>query len=460
MKGALIGLVVALSALWDGDCRAAPAARPAAVLPATKRAGVTLTKNDVLTIRQGRFFLGGRPFAEISFNKFDLFWEIFGLLQQNKDDTPEYRDMVASQDRALAELHAMGFHSIRFFALPWGIWDFRSVYGDPDRRARVFYKAMDTALDLCDKNHIQVVYSLGCANFTDTSLMDGKWVRGEEQARELIANPASRSRQEMGRYVDDVVNRYKSRKTILMWEISNEVTLSADISPGTNVYNGERMPTLGDVARFFDDVARRIKADDPLRLVSSGGSNMRGSQWHQYQAHSWDRDTVEEQDKALGLLYARSAVDVVDVHYYTSSEARQTPVIGPGGGEVDMDLRRNAEAARRIGKPLMVGEAGVTPVGHDDRPEDRKVYAQTPDYFDSDADPHAVPWVQKLCDEIVDAGPQLTYWWEYSSDRPQDKDPPDFTVKKGRTDAVLRVIVEANRRLKARLGGVGGVNRS
>ena len=106
-----------------------------------------------------------------------------------------------------------------------------------------------------------------------------------------------------------------------------------------------------------------------------------------------------------------------------------------------------------LDKPLMVGEAGVTPADRDGSPEDRKVYTQTPDYFDSYADPHSVKWVQKLCDEIVDAGPQLTYWWEYSSDRPQDMKPPNYTVKKGRTDAVLGVIVDANRRLKAKLAG-------
>ena len=30
-----------------------------------------LTRDDVLSIRDGRFYLDGKPFAEISFNKFD-----------------------------------------------------------------------------------------------------------------------------------------------------------------------------------------------------------------------------------------------------------------------------------------------------------------------------------------------------------------------------------------------------
>jgi hypothetical protein len=33
-----------------------------------------LSRDDVLGIKDGRFFLDGKPFAEVSFNKYDLFW--------------------------------------------------------------------------------------------------------------------------------------------------------------------------------------------------------------------------------------------------------------------------------------------------------------------------------------------------------------------------------------------------
>ena len=36
-----------------------------------------LTPNDLLSVRAGRFYLDGRPFAEISFNKFDLLWQLY-----------------------------------------------------------------------------------------------------------------------------------------------------------------------------------------------------------------------------------------------------------------------------------------------------------------------------------------------------------------------------------------------
>ncbi len=415
--------------LVSSVCHAAPTNHP-------------LTKSNVLSITDGHIYLHNKRFAEISFNKFDLFWELYTLLKDGKGDTPEYAAMVASQDRALSQLHQMGFHSIRFFALPWAIADFRSVYDDPARRASVFYRAMDTALDLCDKNHIQVLYSLGAANFTNDT----------ENERELMENPNGPCRQEIYRYIDDVVNRYKSRKTILMWEISNETTLGADIGPPNSIYNGKRMASLADTARFLNEVALRIKADDPLRLVNSGGSDMRADQWNIYTKHAWIKDTVEEQNKALQLLYANSAVDVVDIHYYTDVSGADQIAKDDNGNDTPMNLSRYMDSAAQIGKPLILGETGVSAIARDSSKKSVAFYKQNPDYFDAYWDPNAVKWVKQHCDEIVQSGAQLAYWWEYSSDRPADQQAPSFDVKKGNSDAVLAVIVDANKRLQKSLG--------
>ena len=77
---------------------------------------------------------------------------------------------------------------------------------------------------------------------------------------------------------------------------------------------------LKEVAGFFDDVAKRIKSVDPLRLVNSGGSNMRESQWHLYLGQGWKKDSFEDQFKCFELLYANSAVDVIDIHSYPNNK--------------------------------------------------------------------------------------------------------------------------------------------
>ncbi|MBT4818895.1 MAG: hypothetical protein HON70_24515, partial [Lentisphaerae bacterium] len=401
----------------------------------------------VLSIRDGRFYLDGRPFAEISFNKFDLLWQLYDQLSSGKALNAG-NPMLQAQDNALRELHEMGFRTIRIFALPWGPRGPES-YADPDKR-KLLYEALDKAFELCDKHDIRVVWSLAAGTFTDTKLVPDKgWVHGEEQKRELMSNPASRGRQLLYRYIDETVARYKHRRAVLMWEIGNETTLSADIGSNDRVFNGERMPTLEDVAGFFDDVARRIKAADPLRLVNSGGSHMRESQWNLYTNRSWKKDTFEEQFKCFNLLYANSAVDVIDVHSYMNNHPGY--VISDGeGGEAFLDNRGWMKIAQRIGKPLMIGELGL----HARPKTDKKVWDATPDYFESYADAAAAkPWVEKCLNDVIDAGVQLSYWWCYQSDRAMDQNNPQrFDLTRERNPELLKCIVDANRRLQQELG--------
>ena len=414
---------------------------------AERKAGATpLTKDDVLSLREGRFYLDGQPFAEISFNKFDLFWQLYDQLSEGK--AIDYSNpMVHAQNRALRDLHKMGFRTIRIFALPWGPRGPES-YADPKKR-KLLYKALDKTLDLCDKHDIRVVWSLAAGTFTDTKLIPGKgWFHGKEHKRELMSNPESRSRKLLYRYIDETVTRYKHRKAVLMWEVGNETTLSADIGSNARIYKGERMPTLKHVADFMNDVAKRIKAADPLRLVNSGGSHMRPSQWNRYQHLSWKKDTFEEQFKCFDLLYAKSAVDVIDVHSYMNN--RPGYIISDGaGGEMFLGNREWMQIAKRIGKPLMIGELSLKASPK----SDKKVWGKTPNYFESYSDAKAAkPWVEKSLNSVIDAGVQLSYWWCYQSDRPMDQNKPQrFDLTRKRNPALLKSIVAANQRLKEKL---------
>jgi len=409
---------------------------------------MSLTKDDVLSVRDGRFYLEGRPFAEISFNKFDLLWQLYDQLQAG-NALDETNPLVQAQDRALRDLHEMGFRTIRIFALPWGPAGPES-YADPEKRKHL-YAALDKALDLCDRHDIRVVWSLAAGTFTDTKLVPGKgWVHGEEQKRELFSNPEARGRKLLYRYIDETVARYRHRQAVLMWEISNELTLSADIGDDDRVFKGQRMPTLKNVAGFFDDVAKRIKTADPLRLVNSGGSNMRESQWSLYQRRSWDKDTFEEQSKCFALLYADTAVDVIDIHSYPNH--RPGYVISDGvGGKAILDDRGYMTIAARIGKPLMIGELGLHAAAKD---KNKKVWEETPDYFESYSDAaSAKPWVEKTLNRVINAEIPLSYWWCYQSDRPVDQNNPQrFDLTRERNPELLTCFVEANRRLKQKLG--------
>jgi hypothetical protein len=414
--------------------------------PSTAPQVAPLARKNVLSIKDGRFFLEGEPFAEISFNKYDLFWPLYDQLAAGKQLSAT-NPSVQAQDRALRNLHELGFKTIRIFALPWGPAG-AEAYASPEKRKNL-YAALDKTLELCDAHDIRVVWSLSAGSFTDTKLENEKgWVFGEEQARELISNPESRGRKLLYRYIDETVARYRQRKAVLMWEISNEVTLLADIGDANRVYNGERMPTLKDVARFFDDAAKRIKSADPLRLVNSGGSNMRESQWHLYLGQGWKNDTFEEQFKCIAMLYADSVVDVIDIHSYPDNKPGYA-IMGDDGNKMWLDNKGYMTMAKRVGKPLIIGELGLHAIAK----TDKKVWTETPDYFESYDDTKAAkPWLVKTLNDVIEAGVPLSYWWCYQSDNPGEQNNPQrFDIDRERNPELVACIVDANKRLKAKL---------
>jgi len=71
----------------------------------------SISQYDVLSIRDGIFYLEDKPFAEISFNKFDLLWQIITPMMNG--DQAAYEAMLAKQEQELSELHDMGLRSIR-----------------------------------------------------------------------------------------------------------------------------------------------------------------------------------------------------------------------------------------------------------------------------------------------------------------------------------------------------------
>lgn len=400
---------------------------------------MTLTEYDVLTIKDGVFMLEGKPFVEISFNKFDLLWQIIDPLLVG--DMATYNSMIKKQEQSLKELNEMGFRSIRVFMAPWGPYDVKKAWYNPKNGESLLFKAIDEVVRMCEENDIKIVWCMGLTGFVEKWIESDRngwhWAYGDYHMRELIADENCVARQEMYKYLDAVIQRYRNSKAVLTWEFANEITLSADILPGEKVYEGERMPTLEEIAKFFDDVAARIRLNDPLRLINSGGSSMREHQWNLYVNNKWQLDLKSEQYKALELLYKDRGCDIIDIHWYANNTLGPVVLDDETYNNVNLGLADYMEFAKEIGKPLMVGEIGIMPM------------ADTPNYFADNSDVEkAKPFFQRQLDEIVDAGVQLSYWWQYGSDRPQDEGVGQFTLRKGLDDELLQMIIDANKRLK------------
>ncbi|HPA17561.1 MAG TPA: cellulase family glycosylhydrolase [Verrucomicrobiae bacterium] len=405
------------------------------------------SRNDVLAWKAGRFYLEGQPFAEISFNKFDLFWAVNDArLAAAKEGTRAGLDKaLAAQEEALCEIREIGCRTIRIFGSPWGTVS--GVYDDPAQRAEMF-AAMDAVLAMCERQGVKVIYSLGAAGFHDQQPRKKKVgeVSRDDATRpeglyELVADAHSRSRTRLCAYIDEVIARYRHSRAIAMWEITNELTNQADI--GKREWG--QSPTLAQVAAFSDQVAARIKAGDPMRLVSNGGSHLRESAWNLFQRKGWRKDSMEEHGNAFGLVFAKSAVDVIDIHYYAVRTGGYE-IVGTAGRTLPLTPSRYMEFARGLGKALIFGEFAALPSKFDG---DKSPEAG---WFSGYDDPGAKAWVQKAVDSVVEAGIPLSYYWAYGSDRPMDQNPNPTYLDKKRTPALIQIIVEANHRLKAKLG--------
>jgi len=148
------------------------------------------------------------------------------------------------------------------------------------------------------------------------------------------------------------------------------------------------------------------------------------------------------------LLYAKSAVDVIDIHSYPDNKPGYA-IRGNDGKTMWLDNKGYMAIAKRLGKPLIIGEVGLHAIAK----TDKRVWDETPDYFESYDDSKAAkPWVAKTLNDIVEAGVPLSYWWCYQSDQSSDQNNRQrFDIDRDRNPELVACVAEANKRLKAKL---------
>ncbi|MDR1666144.1 MAG: Ig-like domain-containing protein [Bacteroidales bacterium] len=411
-------------------------------------------QSEILSVQNGHLYLGGKKFAEISFNKFDLFWKLWDAAYAG-EVINDAHPAVIRQDEALKELSQHGFKTIRTFCLPFWYKDFKAVYDDPTKRQNVYYAAIDKMLELCEKHQLKIVYCLGLTDFIlkDWGLRDdGTYgMIYHEHVADLIGDPSSEQRQRVMTYLDDIIPRYRSSPAIAMWEIANETTLIPDIDP-THIYDGQRIPTMLQLSEFYRDVTARIKLLDPVRLVNNGGSILREYAYGLYHGTGWSkRDTYGQHQEIFDMLYADTGLGVVDIHYYAIAEGGYRILENDGVTPLWLDLKKYKAIADDMGFPIYVGEYAALPVNK----SDTEFWTNYPDYFDTfDGDnADALRWVGKALNDAVNSGIPLIHWWCYQSDREQDQgDPQRMDLDLQRTPTLFQMVVNANHELKEKLG--------
>lgn len=377
--------------------------------------------DDILRIINGKLWMNGEPYYEISFNKWDLALQVASYTGREAEWSTIESTLPAAEE-ALSMLHDNGFRTIRVFVSA----STRSRYVNSEKQRNKFYAQMDTMFDLCDKYEIQMNACL--------ALPSADFVASGETISDLYCVPESESRKNLYDFIDTFVTRYKNRRSVLMWEIVNEGNLQADIGWAAK-YVCPSARILGD---FYADCAARIKMNDPERLVTGGDGELRGAQFNLYKGTrvgfigcDWTQDTLEERLYVQQMLY--HGVDVISTHSYDAgrneiyySASREDP-----DTKTHQDLKLLMAEAKRLGKVLYNGETSLSCTSNT--------------YDDSGFEKEEL---DEYLQETVDAGVQLTHWWTFHCDRlghPEDMYTWDMTYGKG-----LAAVKEANAKLKAK----------
>jgi len=263
--------------------------------------------------------------------------------------------------KAIADARDAGIGFLRVGITGWwpnnfGVRSDLSVWqSDPTK----FWARLDEMFDDLDKAKVRLVPTFLWQASQFAAL-------GGDTVGEFVKNPRSHGRLLFDRFVREFIGRYKSRSTILFYELTNEMNLQADLNLASKCpkQNAGRCVwdhfTTAEMVQFSRDATRLIKSLDPSRLVSSGYAIPRPAAWHlmqqaQFSAKrfSADADTFEEFTKYL--LAVHQPFDIISVHIY--------PIRGnnrfgrPANREYDL-VADSAMAAKIANKPLFVGEFG------------------------------------------------------------------------------------------------------
>ncbi len=349
------GLFLAVSCVWAS----AWSARAAGTSPSP---GLTAGPN-------GTVLRVGKPCRAVGVNYFGCFLRTL----QQPDDT--------SYEAGFRVLGEREIPFARFCAT--GFWPVEMALYRTNRAE--YWRRMDGVVRAAERHGVGLIPSLfwhyPCLPDLAGEPMD-QW-----------GNPQSRTHSLMREYVREMVTRYLKSPAIWAWEFGNEYNLACDL-PNASQHRPPVWKNLGTasersardeltydiVVTAFRAFAAEIRKHDPSRLICGGDAMPRASAWHNRQEKTWTRDTPAQFAEMIALM-APAPIDLLSVHCY------------------EEDLKRvgdAAAAARRLGKPLFVGEFQVA---RGDQPEGRKPFEDFLAQLEAHRVPLAAVWV-------FDYGPQ------------------------------------------------------
>jgi hypothetical protein len=375
---------------------------------------------------------GSSPTGSVGLNKFDLTNQYTGRASGG-DGSPVYRKVTQAMGRkAIADARDANVAYLRVSAPGFA----PSAYhrpGDLDlwvKTPSAYWQLIDNLMDDLEAASMQAVFTF-IWNPAQFPAMAG------ETVHDLLTNPKSRSAQLAERYVQEFVLRYKDRKAILFYELTNELNLGADLDLVGRCRKEQVLPlcepkgnyTTDEMTGFTRRLAERIRGLDPSRPISSGFTVPRPAAEHLRARPEWitgradfTLDTPAQLEKNLSDIHAE--LDMISVHLYpTESNRRFGATDLRGTGLLDVVW----QASNKIGKPLFVGEFGDV------------------DSMEGEANSYTVRMLERIAELKV---PYSAVWvWQFYQKTPyttRDNPHTAFSLEPGATDALIDRIRRTN----------------
>ena len=346
-------------------------------------------KNDnVLRIINGKLYMNGEPYYEISYyaeNLFNSFYDVYTEDPENFKSSTTY----IQAENLLNSIYMNGFKSIRTNIYIDDNYYVSNSVTDKDK----YYNCVSEFFDLCDKYDIKVVPCMGLSTKMHLSYFyteEYGWIKGNEKIVDLVSDTSATSRAEMIFFLEEFVAKYKERNTILFWELSDSANTYADLGASNN----EVAYSLLQLADFYTDCYYTIRKADMVRIISTGDSIPKASQWHLLKAtmagsgEDFTFDTNAERLNVFNLLCRDT--DIISIHgknigissnpdsYYSDSS----------GAKVLLTYQRLKIDALTLGKALYDGAInGMSETGRNDEES-----------------------IQLYLKSMIDADIQLAYW--------------------------------------------------
>lgn len=301
-----------------------------------------------LTVRGSQTYLAGKKYNAIGLNVYDLLTQTYA--------TGKIEDAY----RALKILHDEQVPVVRFTVVGHGYKDYRIFFSEKEK----YLNFLDL---ICRKAEELRVGLIPCFFWLTNGLPDyidapiRSWNDKSSKTSVFALD-----------FTQTLVSKFKDYKSVWGYEFGNEHNSACNLQEKhlpPLPENSARTRSLEEDGLTADDIsaamsfwADKVRSVDPSpRLVTSGNSILRNSQYHLAEKGTWEVDTAAQKELITAKLHP-DGVNTVSEHLYHFDDGTSEYLITENDEPLQQNfiehIRMMSEICKKLGKAYFVGEFG------------------------------------------------------------------------------------------------------